>query len=93
MCIGIILLTGCISENGSGVKTSFGYAPIIHNIRMSIMHGSDDRSSKSQNFTIVQPVSDNPTSEGMGGGNDYSPPDAGGSMPPSGGEPPGTPGG
>ena len=96
-CIGILLLTGCISENGSGMKPTMGYAPNIHNnihnIHMSTMHGSDDGSSNSQNSTIGQTVPDNPTSEGMGGGNDYRPPDPGGSAPPSGGEPPGLPGG
>ena len=92
-CIGILLLTGCISENGSGMKPTMGYAPNIHNIHMSTMHGSDDGSSISQNSTIGQTVPDNPTSEGMGGGNDSSPPDPGGSAPPSGGEPPGLPGG
>ena len=89
-CIGILLLTGCISENGSGMKPTMGYAP---NMYMSTLHGSDDGSSNSQNSTIGQTVPDNPTSEGMGGGNDYSPPDPGGSAPPSGGEPPGLPGG
>ena len=92
-CIGILLLTGCISENGSGVKPTMEYAPNIHNIHMSTMHGSGDGSSNSQNSTIGQTVPGNPTSEGMGGGNDYSTPDPGGSAPPSGGEPPGLPGG
>ena len=90
MFIGIIIFAGCISENGSSVKTTMGYAP---NIYMSTMHGTNDESSNSQNSTIGQTVPDNPTSEGMGGGNDYSPPDPGGSAPPSGGEPPGLPGG
>ena len=89
-CIGILLLTGCISESGSGMKPTMGYAP---NIQISTVHGSDDGSSNSQNSTIGQTVPDNPTSEGMGGGNDYSPPEPGGSAPPSGGEPPGLPGG
>ena len=90
MVIAIILLTGCIYEDGSGLKPTMGYAPNIH---MRTIHGTDDGSSSSQNSTIGQIVSDNPTSEGMGGGNDYSPPDPGGSAPPSGGEPPGLPGG
>tara|TARA_B100000963_G_C22195129_1_gene480601 strand:+ start:64 stop:363 length:300 start_codon:yes stop_codon:yes gene_type:complete len=91
--IGIILLTGCISENESGMKSTTGYASNIHKIHMSTLHGTDDGSSNFQNTTIGQTVSDNPTSEGMGGGNDYSPPDPGASAPPSGGEPPGLPGG
>ncbi len=92
-CIGILLLTGCVTENGSGMKPTMGYGHNIHNIHTSTVHGSDDRSSNSQNSTIGQTVPDNPTSEGMGGGNGYSPPDPGGSAPPSGGEPPGLPGG
>ena len=92
-CIGILLLTGCVTENGSGMKPTMGYGHNIHNIHTSTMHGSDDGSSNSQNSTIGQTVPNNPTSEGMGGGNDYSPPDPGGGAPPSGGEPPGLPGG
>ena len=47
--------------------------------------------SNSQSSIIGQTVPDNPTSEGMGGGNDYSPPDPGGSFHHP--EPPGLPGG
>ena len=77
-----MLLKGCISADGSGLKPTMGYGLNSH---MSTMHGTDDGSSNSQNATIGQTVPDNPNSEGMGGGNDYSPPDPGGSAPPSGG--------
>ena len=82
-----------MSEDSNGLKPTMGYVPNIHNMHMSIMHGTDDEPSNSPNNTIGQAVPDNPTSEGMGGGNDYSPPDPGGSAPPGGGEPPELPGG
>ena len=87
-----MFLKGCISADGSGLKPMMGYALNIHDIHMSTLHGTDDGSSNSQHATIGQTVLDNPTSEGMGGGNDYSPPDLGGSAPQGGGEPPGLPG-
>ncbi len=84
-----MFLTGCVSEGGSSLKRNMGYGPNIH---MSNMHGTDDGSFKYQNLFIAQTVPDNPSSEGMGGGSDYSPPDPGDSLPSGRDEPPGFPG-
>ena len=89
--ISIISLTGCIDGDAGGLKPTMGYAPNIYNVHMSTMIGTDNGGSNSQYATIGQAVPDNATSEGMGGGSDYSPPDPGDNAPPGEGEPPGLP--